>query len=110
MLCYPTVQQTTKLVDVATVITEDKQTIVHLRAGHIQLLQDGEYDVFEPTVEDLDITRSKERKSPFWVGAIDVKEQDIGMATAIGYVIESPRDPEDPKGILVGYTFVEYLI
>ena len=83
-----------KLVNVGDVTTQNSLTTVQLLAGYLQLLQAGEYDVFEPTVEDSHINLKRCSNNDFWVGAIDVTEQDIDMASALGYVIEQGKNKE----------------
>lgn len=88
------VPQSSKLVDVGHVTTENSTTTVQLQAGHLQLLQDGEYNVFEPTVNDSDIFLGNHSENEFWVGAIEVHEKDIGMVSAGACVIEQREGKE----------------
>ena len=88
------VRQSSKLVDVGDVITENSLTNVQLLGGHLQLLQDGVYDIYEPTVEDSHIKLRSYSKNEFWVGTIDIAAHDVDMTTAFGYVIEKDENKE----------------
>ncbi|XP_048583923.1 uncharacterized protein LOC116614781 isoform X2 [Nematostella vectensis] len=63
---------------------------VILEAGILQLLRDGEYEVFEPTVtkEELACGNSTEK----WVARIDVNQYDIFETQALALVVEKAKD------------------